>query len=143
MTAINDNGHRIIEPPCARCGQPATRIELVPPGARPVRFDSWPESSKQVYADRCADPTRWHFLYEGLAAGNGLGNPIDSSELARYLAAFQEPFSFARVHTADFYDDAGFCERCDAAYCYDHWNPSSTELGTCPQGHKKSLDPFW
>ena len=40
---------------------------------------------------------------------------------------------FDQVATAGFYDDAGFCQDCDAPYCYRH----------CPLGHGKSLDPHW
>jgi hypothetical protein len=41
--------------------------------------------------------------------------------------------------------DFGACvwTRCDAPYCYQHRNISSSGLGTCPSGHDKSLDPHW
>jgi hypothetical protein len=47
------------------------------------------------------------------------------------------------VHTAGFYDDAGFCRDCDAPYCYRHWHVSESGYGYCPRGHGKSLDPHW
>ena len=42
-----------------------------------------------------------------------------------------------------FYDDAGFCQDCNAPYCYRHWHVSETGYGHCPAGHGKSLDPHW
>ena len=50
---------------------------------------------------------------------------------------------FAQVRTAGFYDDAGFCQDCDAPYCYQHWHVSESGYGHCPRGHGKSLDPHW
>ena len=50
---------------------------------------------------------------------------------------------FAQVRTAGFYDDAGFCQDCDAPYCYQHWHVSETGYGYCPRGHGKSLDAHW
>ena len=49
----------------------------------------------------------------------------------------------SRTATAGFYDDAGFCQDCDAAYCYRHWHVSETGYEHCPAGHGKSLDPHW
>jgi hypothetical protein len=49
----------------------------------------------------------------------------------------------AQVHTAGFYDDAGFCRDCGVPYCYRHWQVSETGYGYCPRGHGKSLDPHW
>ena len=57
--------------------------------------------------------------------------------------AFRPPLCFAQVHTAGFYDDAGFCQDCDVPYCYRHWQVSESGYGYCPRGHGKSLDPHW
>jgi len=38
----------------------------------------------------------------------------DASRAGRIAQAFRPPLRFAQVHTAGFYDDAGFCEDCDA-----------------------------
>ena len=59
------------------------------------------------------------------------------------VRAFRPPLSFVQVHTAGFYDDAGFCQDCDALYCYRHWHVSEGGYGYCPHGHGKSLDPHW
>jgi hypothetical protein len=94
--------------------------------------------------DEDRDPASWHLLFEGVAAGNGwTGDAIEAANAEQIEAAFQEPYRYAQVHTAGFYDDAGFCEQCDVAYCYRHWRVSQTGYGHCPQGHGKSLDPHW
>jgi hypothetical protein len=72
---------------------------------------------------------------------NGYGDPIDSSHAGRIAQAFRPPLCFARVRMAGFYDDAGFCQDCDAPYCYQHWRVSDFGYGYCPRGHGKSLDP--
>jgi len=61
----------------------------------------------------------------------------------RIAWAFRPLLRFAQVHTAGFYDDAGFCQDCDAPYCYQHWRVSESGYGYCPRGHGKSLDPHW
>jgi hypothetical protein len=130
---------------CAVCREPAARVELVPPGAKPAdwqrwspqqrdAFDAWP----QHYRDQ-----RWWLLFDGIERGTGLGQPVDLAEATRIAEAFAEPYRYATVRTAGFYDDAGFCGQCDAPYCYDHWNVSRAGYGTCPRGHGKSLDPHW
>jgi hypothetical protein len=64
-------------------------------------------------------------------------------QAGRIAQAFRPPLRFAQVHTAGFYDDAGFCQDCDAPYCYRHWHVSETGYGYCPRGHGKSLDLHW
>jgi hypothetical protein len=61
--------------------------------------------------------------------------PIDASRAGRMAWAFRPPLHFAQVHTAGFYDDAGFCPDCDARYCYQHWHVSESGYGDCPRGH--------
>jgi len=68
---------------------------------------------------------------------------IDASPAGRIAWAFRPPLHFAQVHTAGFYDDAGFCQDCDAPYCYRHWHLSESGYGYCRRGHGKSLDPHW
>jgi len=46
----------------------------------------------------------------------------------------------ATERVARFYDDAGFCQVCDAPYCYHHWHVFEGGYGHCPRGHGKSLD---
>jgi hypothetical protein len=92
---------------------------------------------------RQRQPGQWYLLFPGVAACNGYGDPIDASRAGRIAWAFRPPFCFAQVHAAGFYDDAGFCQDCDAPYCYQHWHVSGTGHGYCPRGHGKSLDPHW
>jgi hypothetical protein len=86
--------------------------------------------------------TRGDFLFEGIEAGNGLGDDVGADAVARLWEAFQEPFDFDWVHAASLYDDAGFCASCRVAYCRTRW---SARRGAewCPQGHFKSMDPHW
>ena len=76
-------------------------------------------------------------------AGGRHGDDCSTEEAAPYLAAFSQPLTFEKVHGAELYDDAGFCEECDKPYCYDHWKVSAGGYGHCPEGHGKSLDPHW
>jgi hypothetical protein len=78
-----------------------------------------------------------------VAAGNGYGNPVGVGGAGRIAQALRPPLRFDQVVTAGFYDDAGFCQDCDAPYCYRHWHVSETGYGHCPSGHGKSLDPYW
>jgi hypothetical protein len=115
----------------------------VAPGQRPTEWDHWSADRKSSFPlDRYK--RQWCLLFEGIEAGNGRGgDAITAAEAAKIAAAFREPYQYARVHTAGFYDDAGFCELCDSAYCYDHWDVSDTGYGHCPMGHGKSLDPLF
>lgn len=133
----------LIEPRCAACGRRASRIELLPPGELPADWERWPEDHRQVYLMH-RKPREWYFRFESIEAANGLvGDPIPSDKASRIAAAFAEPFSYEKIRTVDLFDDAGFCEACGAFYCYDHWDPSTTGYGRCPQGHGKGLEPHW
>jgi hypothetical protein len=43
--------------------------------------------------------------------------PIDAARAGQVAAAFEPPLSYAQVHTAGFYGDAGVCDRSDVPYC--------------------------
>lgn len=132
----------VCRPPCAVCGRPASLVELVPPGGCPHDWDTWREDHRHTYL-RYRDPGRWVLIFEGIGGGNGLGDSITDERAAAIRHAFTPPLTIARVRTADFFDDAGFCARCDVPYCYGHWNVSETGYGRCPHGHGQSLDPHW
>ena len=67
--------------------------------------------------------------------------PTHGADLGSSYTSDRAPtLSFAKVHTAAFYDDAGFCRDYDAPYCYRHWHVSESSYGYCPRGHGKSLD---
>jgi hypothetical protein len=132
----------VVTPPCAVCGIPSARIELVAPGQLPADWDQWPRTVQDTIVRR-REPGQWYLLFKGAATCNGYGDPIDARRAGRIAQAFRPPLRFAQVHTADFYDDAGFCQDCDAPYCYQHWHVSQSGYGYCPHAHSKSLDPHW
>jgi hypothetical protein len=132
----------VVTPPCAVCGTSATRIELVAPGQLPAEWEQWP-STVQGSIRRRREPGQWHLLVTGIAAYNGYGDSVDARRAGRIAWAFRSPLCFAQVHTAGFFDDAGFCEDCDAPYCYRHWHVLEGGCGYCPRGHAKNLDPHW
>ena len=140
--SLGPHGHsRWWSPRRARHAElPSARIELVAPGQLPAEWDQWP-STVQDSIVRQREPGQWYLLFKGIATYNGYGDPIDASRAGRIAQAFRPPLRFAQVHTAGFYDDAGFCQDCDAPYCYQHWHVSETGYGYCPRGHGKSLDP--
>ncbi|MGC4860879.1 hypothetical protein [Micromonospora sp. DT68] len=135
----------VAEPPCAACGRPSARVELVPPGARPADWRRWPSAQRNTYnaARQGGGGDQWWLLFSGIAAGNGSGQPVDVAQAERIADAFAQPYRYAAVTTAGFYDDAGLCSQCDAPYCRQHWNVSNTGYGRCPHGHGRSLDPHW
>ena len=129
-------------PPCAVCGAPSSRVELVAPDELPADWERWDQERRDRFLAR-RDPGRWYFFYEGPVAGNGSGDHIGLDEAARILQGFTGPCSYDRVHAVGFYDDAGFCEKCKVPYCSRHWRVSVTGYGHCPEGHGKSLDPLY
>ena len=133
----------VVTPPCAVCQAPSARIELVAPGELPAGWEHWDTWKRDSFL-RHHEPERWLLIFKGVAAENGFGgDPIDASTAGQIAIAFRPPLSFAQVHNAGFYDDAGFCQDCDAPYCYQHWHVSEGGYGYCPRSHGKSLDPHW
>lgn len=129
----------VVTPPCAVCGSPSARIELMAPGELPAEWDQWPGTAQGTFLLN-REPGQWRLIFTG-AAGNDHGRSIDASTAGQVARAFRLPLTFAQVRTAGFYDDAGFCQDCDAPYCYQHWHVSEDGYGRCPRGHGKSLDP--
>ncbi|HET9968555.1 MAG TPA: hypothetical protein VFQ68_09985 [Streptosporangiaceae bacterium] len=84
----------MVTPPCAACGAPSARIELVAPGALPAQWDQWP-GTVQAGILRDRQPGQWHLLVTGPAAGNGYGDFIDATRAGQIAAAFQPPLRFA------------------------------------------------
>ena len=127
---------------CEECGTPSARVELVAPGQVPAEWEQWSRAVQDGIMRR-RGPGKWYLLFKGVAAYNGYGDPIDANRAGQIAQAFRPPLRFAQVHAAGFYDDAGFCQDCDAPYCYRHWHVSETGYGHCPRGHGRSLDPHW
>jgi hypothetical protein len=132
----------VVTPLCAACGAPATRIELVGPGQLPAQWEHWPGAVRDSFLKH-RGPGQWYLIRDDVATSNGYGDPVAAGEAGRIAEAFRPPLRYDQVATAGFYDDAGFCQDCDAAYCYRHWHVSETGYGHCPAGHGKSLDPHW
>jgi hypothetical protein len=130
----------VVVPLCAACGSPSSWVELVAPGELPAKWQQWDSARQGSFLLR-RDPQCWHLIVQGIAACNGDGDPIDVSKAEQIAEAFQPPLSFAQVHTAGLYDDAGFCPDCNAPYCHRHWHVSESGYGHCPHHHGKSLDP--
>ena len=112
------------------------------PGALPAAWDGWSARWREAYLPT-RDPARWHFIYAGPAAGNGLGDDTSEGREAVIAAAFAPAVNADRVRGAGFYDNAGVCLPCGRPYCREHWNMTASGFGTCPQGHGKSLDEHW
>jgi hypothetical protein len=98
----------VVTPPCAVCGTPSARVELVAPGRLPAEWEPLP-STMQASILRQREPGQWYLLFKGAAADNGYGDPIDASRAGRIAQAFRPPLCFAQVYNAGFYDDAGLC----------------------------------
>jgi hypothetical protein len=127
----------VVGPLCAVCGAPSARIELVAPGQLPADWGQWNDERQSAFQHR-RDPGQWHLLFDGVTAGNGwAGDPIEDSRANRIAEAFRQPWAYARIRAAGFEDDAGFCSKCEAAYCYRHWHVSDNGFGHCPYGHGK------
>jgi hypothetical protein len=129
-------------PPCAECGAAASRVELIAPGDVPARWDEWPAWQRDSF-ERNRDPDAWHLLFDGPAAGSGLGQAVSADRAETIARAFMPPLASGKVRAAGFYDSAGFCGQCGVAYCARHWHVSESGYGTCPRGHGQSLDPHW
>jgi hypothetical protein len=91
------------------------------PGELPAEWEQWPSTVQGTFLLQ-REPGQWHLIFKGVATYNGYGDPIDTSRAEQIARAFQPPLTFAQVHTAGFYDDAGFCPDCNAPYCYQHWH---------------------
>lgn len=133
----------VAEPPCAVCGTPSARIELIAPGDLPARWDQWQDGERETFTRHYRNPARWHLLYQGPAAGSDLGQAITADRAELIAAAVEPPLDYSRLRAADFYDGAGVCQRCGAPYCKRHWRITQSGMGYCPRGHEQSLDPLY
>ena len=72
----------VVTPPCAACGAPATRTELVAPGQLPAQWAHWPRTVRDGFLRR-RGPGQWYLILDGVAAGNGYGDPVGAGEAGR------------------------------------------------------------
>jgi hypothetical protein len=103
----------VVSPPCAACGDPATRTELVAPDQLPAQWEQWSRTVQDSFLQH-RRPGEWYLILDGVATSNGHGNPVQAGEAGRIAQAFRPPLRYDKVATAGFYDDAGFCQDCDA-----------------------------
>ena len=73
---------------------------------------------------RRRDPGQWYLLFQGIAAGNGYGDPIGASRAGRITQASRPALCFSQVQMAGFYDEAGLCQ--------DSTLHIAASTGTCP-----------
>ena len=85
----------VVTPPCAVCGTPSARIELVTPGQLPAKWEQWP-STVQASISRQREPGQWYLLFQGVAAYNGYGDPIDASQAGRIVQRSRLPCASPR-----------------------------------------------
>ena len=85
----------VTTPPCAVCGSPAARIELVAPGQDPAEWDQWP-STVQDSIVRQREPGQWYLLYQGVATYNGM----TSTEILAPAAGILRDIATAENETA-------------------------------------------
>ena len=131
----------LFAPECHVCGRQAVRLEVVPPGQLPLIWSEWSPQLQQAFHE-WHNPKQYRLIYEGICAGNGLGHDVGEQE-ARDIVREIVPILRIDAIRKRWYDELGYCPRCGAFYCYEHWSPSAGGYGYCPQGHGKSLDPHW
>jgi hypothetical protein len=83
----------VVAPPCAVCGTPSVRVELVAPGQLPAEWEQWP-TTVQDSITRQREPGQWYLLFKGVATYNGYGDPIDANRAGRIAWAFRAPLCF-------------------------------------------------
>ena len=64
----------VVTPPCAACGIPSARIELVAPGHFPAEWEQWP-STVRASIVRQREPGQWYLLFKGVAAYTARATP--------------------------------------------------------------------
>jgi hypothetical protein len=72
----------LVTPPCAACGTPSARIELVTPGQLPAEWEQWP-STVQGNILRRREPGQWYLLVQSITTHDGYGDPIDARRAGR------------------------------------------------------------
>jgi hypothetical protein len=133
----------LFRPKCKACGAPSASIEVIAPHELPMEWASWHPARREVF-NKYRAPASYQLLYEGPGGGNGLvGDAISAGRSAAIIAAFIDAPTAEKMEAAGLFDDAGWCRDCREFYCPEHWSISSTDYGTCPSGHGKSLNPHW
>jgi hypothetical protein len=128
----------VVTPPCAACGAPATRIELVGPGQLPAQWEQWPATVRDSFPLH-RGPGQWYLIRDGVATAIRFrpGRPVGSpGRSGRRCAMTRWPRPGSTMTPA-------FARTATRRTATGHWHVSETGYGHCPAGHGKSLDPHW
>ena len=131
----------LFAPACHVCGKRAVKLEVVPPGELPQDWSEWDPELKQVFL-QWHNPEKYRLIYEGICAGNGLGDDLGEQEARDIVREIVPTLQIDAVRER-WYDHLGYCPECGVFFCYEHWSPSVGGYGYCPEGHGKSLDPCY
>ena len=115
----------VVTPPCAACGTPSARVELVAPGKVPAGWEQWPRTVQDRIM-RQRKPGQWYLLFKGVAAYNGYGDPIDASRAGQIAQALRPPLCFALRSTR-----SGSTTTQDSARTATR--PTAIATGKCPR----------
>jgi hypothetical protein len=132
----------VVTPPCAACGTPSVRVELVAPGQVPAEWDQWPAPCRPA---SCGDARRDSGICCSKASlpTTATATPSTPAEPAGSPRHSGLPCTSPRSTPPGSTTMQVFCQDCDAPYCYRHWHVTESGYGYCPHGHTKSLDPRW
>jgi hypothetical protein len=78
------------------CGSASARVELIAPGGCPAGWYQWSRERQDAWTGR-RDPEQWYLLFEGVASGNGSGDPIGADRARQISDGFAEPLTWAKV----------------------------------------------
>jgi hypothetical protein len=103
LTRLRGHPQRVVARPlCAKCGQSATLVELVPPRQLPHDSRTWPKNLRSLYRKYPGRNANWHFIFKGIEVGNGIGDDIDTADAVRIAGAFAEPPTLRQYRTQSF-----------------------------------------
>lgn len=77
----------LVEPKCAVCGQPCSRIEILEPRELPHDFERWEDDRRAAFR-KYRDAARHHLLFSSTGGANGwAGDPMSEEEAERWKDA--------------------------------------------------------
>ena len=69
-------------PPCAVCGVPSSRTDLVAPGELPADWERWDQGRRDRFL-KGRDPGRWYFFYKDAAGLRVMSVPLRADSALR------------------------------------------------------------
>ena len=122
----------VVTVPCAACGTPAARVEIVPPGQLPAGWDQWPATAPGQFVRR-PDPGEWYVLRHGIGGDDSYGGPRSPSAPGRSPGPFALLYATPRCAPPDStttWDSAPTAKSPDR---HRHWQTTDTGDGHyCP-----------